>query len=277
MAEWPVILIVERPATDDPSLLEVVTVVDRGATNYRRYRLIEDDPTLPSSVGVTSSDERAADDAAKALSRATLAVTWFVPSSGKVLAELAADGWVLSRLPVPSSDEPEGDERARIVREARARCEGISSHDPDLQFYDAICEVLAARPVPVGDAEPVAPLTLHEIAAVILEDRLRGGDHATNARAVHALLLYRLPVSSQDAGTLRLRQALATSERIRLAEAMDRVNAVLPAEGELRAEMVEIIHSALVKAGSSLYAGDADLAFDALRAAAGKAGSDDAR
>lgn len=48
-APWQQVIIVERPATDDPSLLEVVTVVDHGATNYRRYRLIEDDPTLPSA------------------------------------------------------------------------------------------------------------------------------------------------------------------------------------------------------------------------------------
>lgn len=34
--------------------------------------------------------------------------------------------------------------------------------------------------------------TVDEIAAAILEDRLQGGDHATNARAVHALLLARI-------------------------------------------------------------------------------------
>lgn len=55
-------------------------------------------------------------------------------------------GWIASAGgAAPIDDE-------QLVEEARSRCEGISSHRPDLQFFHAICDVLTER----GHLRPAA-------------------------------------------------------------------------------------------------------------------------
>lgn len=252
----------------------------------------------PSSVGVTSSDERAA--------------TGPLPAP----ATIAYDGPLNA---VPSSDEPEGDDAWERVETVLLGW-GLDEADVEPAVAD-IRKLLAAAPVSVGDAEPVAHIWWGPTS---VEDRVYRPGNPVHEDAIP---VFRLPVSSQDAGGARLaaigREAEAflrerlgldptsdvppswwrpagdapgdeadeegSTRRVldRLFEDLDAaygqlgdvesraVDLVLPAEGERRDELIRLM---IAKTLSETRIEDALISgYDVLReAAAGKAGSDDA-
>lgn len=225
----------------------------------------------------------------------------------------------------PSSDEPEGDERHKLA--ALLVRWGLCEADS----YQAADDILATRPVPVGDAEPVAWLLNNADGSPseVTNDLRRVGNARLFPQSWTITPLYALPVSSQDAGARAEEwhdyepSALAVERVAKLLHEQEAnakpwddcveatrdyqrerargiltagylagewqkypgpalsnaVDLVLPAEGERRAAALDRMEAAYRAAAPSAWIVSREglwAAFDALRAAAGKAGSDDA-
>jgi hypothetical protein len=109
----------------------------------------------------------------------------------------------------------------------------------------------AAVPPVSPQVEPVAPLTFDEIATAIAGREFWPRGTREAAERVRLLLIDRLPEAPR-----------AEHHEYGL------IDAVLPAEGERREELVQLIHGWLVRAEGCTYAHDADMHYDALREAA---------
>lgn len=200
----------------------------------------------PVSVGVASSDERAS----KACPRCGGDLGTLVYANAERDWCSTGCGWVAS------GDEPEGDDAAEALRRAVL---SVTSFVPDASAVIAALKSdgwsVSRSPVPVGDAEPVA-WRIKEWRTDdewYVSDRREDRDEAVRLGWSVVPLG---PVSSQDAGDL--------------------VDLVLPAEGARHTEQVELVAQA-IRIGSRAAAGDvAESVLATLRAAAGKAGSDDA-
>lgn len=268
-------------------------------------------------VGVTSSDERLSfdDDVEAVANRIGLSL-----GQRAAVSDLVTD--VVDRvlaLPVPSSDEPEGEWRVTAIRDVIVECGGPDIVGNARAVAYAIHRRLAAlAPVSVGDAEPVAweIVWQDDIDPPVREVTLDADRAGVAAQwGKKTIALYRLPVSSQDAGwqaadlsdaehraidevldaagvrqlndenvpiggALRVGALAEDRDMWRgMAESQERaVDLVLPAEGERRGELIEVIAKAMSEVGGVQLPCDHAGVYDDLRtAAAGKAGSDDAR
>lgn len=259
------------------------------------------------SVGVTSSDERAPGDPDYVCEPC-------VRGDGGTCDTPGCSRWGLKASdPVPSSDEPEGAKHSALiaidgmadpyVRAAVAQAlGGLLKKIPGLArgFSVGTNEAGATvsfrtLPAPVGDAEPVAWKITGGTSIPDpswTEDALWAADCDMGGCTVTAF--GRLPVSSQDAGAGwafcdRCGGKLGDSAHGTLeCYGCDRekraVDLVLPAEGARRTDLIEAatravsdqVWECVPDRDRFAIQERAVRAYDALRAAAGKAGSDDA-